>query len=165
MDQLAADLKRVLLRDLEAFRREIALFPDDATLWRTVPGVANSAGNLAVHVAGGLQHFIGAVLGGSGFKRDREGEFTTRDLSRADVTAGLDAAAAALRALDTLPAARLDEPFPAAPGGAVLSTRAFLLHLVGHTAFHLGQAGYLRRVLTGQSASSGAMSVKELSSS
>jgi uncharacterized damage-inducible protein DinB len=134
-------------------------------LWRTLPGVANSAGNLAVHVAGGLQHFIGGVLGGSGYVRDRDAEFSARGLSRTDVIAALDAAVLAVRALDALPEARLEEPFPAAPGGAVLSTRLFLLHLVGHTAFHLGQAGYLRRALTGQGASSGAMAVKELSAS
>ena len=164
MDPLASDLHRVLLRDVEAFRREIALFPDDASLWQTLPGVTNSAGNLALHVAGNLQLFIGAVLGGSGFQRDREAEFGARGLSRAEVTASLDAAALALRALDTVPAARFDEPFPDAPGGAVLSTRMFLLHIVGHAAFHLGQAGYLRRALTGQSATSGARSIKEIAS-
>ena len=50
-----------------------SLFPDDETVWRTLPGVPNSAGNLALHVAGNLQHFVGAVLGGSAYVRDEDG--------------------------------------------------------------------------------------------
>ena len=38
----------------------------------------------------------------------------------------------------------------------------FLLHLCTHLAFHLGQAGYLRRALTGDARTSGALSLKEL---
>ena len=152
-----------MLRDLGALRRDVALFPDDATLWRTLPGVTNSAGNLALHIAGGLRYFIGAVLFGGSYVRDRDAEFTVRGLSRTEVTAAIDAAIDAVRMLDRLPVSRLEEAFPAAPGGAVLSTRAFVVHLVAHTGFHLGQVGYLRRALTQQTANSGAMSVKELS--
>src|SRR6186713_2326213 len=68
----------LLQRELAGFEREIGLFPDDETLWRTMPGVPNSAGNLALHVAGNLQHFVGAVLGGSAYVRDRNGEFSRR---------------------------------------------------------------------------------------
>ena len=52
MTPLAADLLILLRRDLRCLAREVALFPDDLALWRTVPGIANSAGNLALHVAG-----------------------------------------------------------------------------------------------------------------
>ncbi len=71
MNILTTDVRSLLVRELEGFKREIALFPDDASVWKTVPGVTNSAGNLAMHVAGGLQHFIGGVLGGSGYVRNR----------------------------------------------------------------------------------------------
>ena len=43
MSDALSGLRRVLIRDLEALGREIALFPDDATVWRTLPGVTNSA--------------------------------------------------------------------------------------------------------------------------
>ena len=62
---LAGHMSDLLVRELEGLRREIALFPDDASIWRTVPGVTNSAANLALHVAGNLQHFVGRVLGGT----------------------------------------------------------------------------------------------------
>ena len=60
----------LLQRELQGFERELQLFPDDETVWRTMPGVPNSAGNLVLHVAGNLQHFVGAVLGGSAYVRD-----------------------------------------------------------------------------------------------
>ena len=81
----ADSLGRALLRDVGALRREIELFPDEAMVWQTMPGIGNSAGTLALHIAGNLQHYFGAVLGGSGYRRDREAEFSRRDVARAEV--------------------------------------------------------------------------------
>ena len=78
------DLRRLLVRELEAFAREVELFPDDASLWKTLPGVTNSAGNLALHVCGNLKHYLGGVLGGSGYVRNRDPEFASRAGSRDD---------------------------------------------------------------------------------
>jgi hypothetical protein len=64
MSDMTNDVTKLLIRELEGFKRELALFPDDESVWRTAPGVTNSAGNLALHVAGGLQYLVGAVLGG-----------------------------------------------------------------------------------------------------
>lgn len=38
----------------------------------TAPGITNSVGNLGQHLCGNLQHFIGAVLGSTGYVRNRE---------------------------------------------------------------------------------------------
>jgi uncharacterized damage-inducible protein DinB len=163
MSELARDLSRLLVRELEGLRREIELFPDDASLWKTLPGVTNSAGNLAWHVAGNLQHYIGGVLGGTGYVRDRDAEFGRRSGSRADCLAEIDRAIKAVRdALPALTADRLDQPYPEAIQGSTVRTGFFLCHLATHTAFHLGQAGYLRRVLTGDARTSGAVPVRVL---
>ena len=149
------DIRTLLSRELEAFRREIALFPDEASLWQTLPGVTNSAGNLALHVAGNLQYFVGASVGGGRYVRDRPAEFSTQGLSRAQVDEVLQAAGHAVNSgLAACSDASLDEQMRGAPNGMQVRTRMFLLHLVAHTAFHLGQAGYLRRVLTGEDAQS-----------
>ena len=50
---------------------------------------------------------------------------------------------------------RLDAEFPEPVMGMRFRTGLFLLHLCAHAGFHLGQAGYLRRVITGDAASSG----------
>ena len=163
MTPLAADLLVLFRRDLAAFEREVALFPDDEALWRTRPGLANGAGNLALHVAGNLRHFVGAVLGGTGYVRDREAEFGRREGPRTEVAAEVGAALADLEAvLPTLSEATLAAPFPAAVAGVQPPAGRFLIHLATHLAFHLGQAGYLRRTLTGDSRSAGAMGMGEL---
>ncbi|BDU68379.1 hypothetical protein GETHOR_04800 [Geothrix oryzae] len=163
MTPLAADLLPLFRRDLRCFIREVGLFPDDAALWRVVPGIANSAGNLALHLAGNLQHFVGAVLGGTGYARQREREFTQREGSRASVIAELEAALVAVEAglVALTPEAQV-APFPTPVGPHRPPTGIFLMHLATHLAFHLGQAGYLRRALTGDPASAGAMAVADL---
>jgi hypothetical protein len=56
----------------------------------------------------------------------------------------------------------LARPFPELVNGLRFRTGDFLLHLSTHLAFHLGQAGYLRRALTGDPVSSAAMSNRVL---
>lgn len=160
---LTDSLQKILIRDLRAFGREIALFPDDTSLWAVLPGLTNSSGNLALHVAGNLQHFIGTVLGGTDYLRDRDREFAQRSGTRQQLRALLDQTARVIeRVLPRLDAPALAAPYPAAPGGLAVSTGTWLLHLATHLAFHLGQAGALRRALTGSSVTAGAMGLKEL---
>jgi uncharacterized damage-inducible protein DinB len=160
---VAADIRRLLLRELATFRREVELFPDDESLWRAAPGVTNSAGNLALHIAGNLRHFVGAVLGNTGYVRDRDAEFATRAGSRAMVLGALAAAEADVAStFAKLDAAALAKPFPMPPKGVEVSTQRWLMHLASHAAFHLGQAGYLRRIATGNPTTADTVSVKAL---
>jgi len=148
------DVRRLLARDLAGFAREIEQFDDDESVWRTAPGVTNSAGNLALHVCGGLQHFIGNALGSSGYVRDRDAEFATRSGSRAALQALIhDTAAVVDRTLSSLGDDRIDQPMPVPAGPYRLRTGLFLLHLAVHLGFHLGQAGYVRRIVTGKGTS------------
>jgi hypothetical protein len=155
LSQPAADFSLSLVRELEGFRRELALFPDDQSVWNTVPGVTNSAGNLALHVAGNLQYFIGTVLGGTGYVRNRDAEFSRTAVSRDEVYAELDAAiAVVVNVLPGLSAEALAKEFPEPVMGIRFRTSTFLVHLCSHAGFHLGQAGYLRRMVTGDATSS-----------
>jgi len=163
MTPFTADLLVLFRRDLGCLRREVEAFPDDATLWRTLPGISNSAGNLALHVAGNLRHFVGAVLGGTGYVRDRDREFSRREGARVEVAALLDATAREVeQALATLTEATLAQPYPQAVMGHQPPTGRFIMHLAAHLAFHLGQAGYLRRALTGQPGATGGMAIADL---
>jgi Protein of unknown function (DUF1572) len=156
VSRTAADFSLSLVRELDGFTRELALFPDDASAWKTVPGITNSAGNLALHLAGNLQHFIGAVLGRTGYVRNRELEFGRTSGSRAEIYAELAAAIAVVRTvLPSISDDVLDQEFPETVMGSTFRTGTFLVHLVAHAGFHLGQAGYLRRAVTGDSTSSG----------
>ena len=71
---LVDSLRVMIVRELNTFAREIEMYPDDDLIWQSIPGVTNSAANLALHVSGNLQHFIGAVLGRTGYVRNREVE-------------------------------------------------------------------------------------------
>ena len=163
MSNPATKVGVLLARELEGFKRELALFPDDDMVWKTVPGVSNSAGNLALHVAGNLQYFVGALLGDTGYVRNREAEFGRRSGTRAELVAELDAADRVVRdVLARLPETGVGSEFPEAVLGMRLPTDLFLLHLCAHAAFHLGQAGYLRRVITDDSRTSGALPLHPL---
>ena len=154
----ASWLALLYCRELDDLVKELELFPDDALVWATVPGITNAAGNLVLHLCGNLQHFLGAKIGGSAYVRDREREFAARGLSRAELVAEIGRARAAVTsALADLPESRLGEVFLHVPNGMRLPTGLFLLHLATHLAYHVGQIGYLRRVLTGQPVSTGAV--------
>jgi uncharacterized damage-inducible protein DinB len=156
-------LRVLLIRELEALIREIELVPDDEVLWQTRPGVTNSCGNLALHLAGNLQHYVGHVIGGTSYVRNRDREFHTRSGSRAAVIADVRLAIGAVdRTLRELQRDRLDQPYPQEVGGVRPRTGVFLFHLVSHTGYHLGQAGYLRRILTGDTRTTGSIPVSEL---
>jgi uncharacterized damage-inducible protein DinB len=157
------DVRRTMGRELEAFAREVELFPDDERLWRTLPGVANSAGNLALHVCGNLRHFVGAVLGASGYVRNREAEFKARSGSRAEVARELrETARTVADCLARLPREALERPYPEPVASLQLPCGRFLMHLAVHLGFHLGQAGYLRRIVTGDPRSAGTVPVAAL---
>jgi septum formation protein len=163
----AATLAHLLARELAAARREVLAYPDDETPWRTLPGWPNTGGTLALHLAGNLRHFVGAVLGGDGYVRDREAEFGRRGASRAELAAALAAAeGAVLAVLPALDPPALDAPAPVNPpaweGRPQPTLRAFLLHLLSHAAYHLGQLDYHRRAVTGDEAGVGAIGLGEL---
>lgn len=148
----------VLLRDVQGVRAQLAAYDDEAQVWTLPPGLLNSAGTLALHLAGNLQHFIGTVLGGTGYVRDRDGEFRDRDLPRTELDARLAAAAAVVER--TLSAGSLPESVTF--GKTVAATDVALAHLAAHLAYHLGQMDYHRRVVTGRTDAAGMMSVTEL---
>jgi uncharacterized damage-inducible protein DinB len=162
---LQATVASILARDLAALRRELEAYPDERDLWATPPGVPNSAGTLALHLAGNLRHYVGAVLGGDGYVRDRDAEFARRDVPRAELAAGIaEAEAAVRRTLAALPDARLAEEFPQPVGERRIVTADYLVHLAAHLAYHLGQVDYHRRLVTGDGRGVGAVSPRELAS-
>ena len=145
---LADVLKELYERDLKKLREEIEQIADEGDLWKTSEGITNSAGNLCQHLTGNLQHFFGAVLGGTGYVRDRDAEFASKGTTKADLLAGIDAAETSVK--DTL--ARLsDEDFartyPIEVFDRPMTTGYFLTHLATHFNYHLGQINYHRRLL------------------
>lgn len=156
-------IRRLLLRELRSLRREVQAYPDDEALWHAPAGISNTGGNLVLHLVANLQHFIGATLGGTGYLRQREAEFTEAGFSRDHLVQEIDAAARVVdETLAKLPAKRLDGPFPVKVAGQTLPTLDFLMHLVAHLGYHLGQIDYHRRITTGRGEAVGTVSVAEI---
>jgi hypothetical protein len=156
-------ITNVLTRELKALRREIESYPTEHDLWAIPAGIANPGGNLALHLTGNLQYFVGNVLGKNGYVRNRDSEFGTRDIPRADLLREIDNAIAAVElGMSKIREEDLAKPFPEKVGGVSSSTGAFLAHFATHLAYHLGQVDYHRRMLTGEGKTVKAMSLTEL---
>ena len=82
---LVTAVAAILDRDLQALAREVSAYPDERALWDTPPGITNSAGTLALHLAGNVRHYFGAQLGRTGYVRDRPTEFASRDVPRTTI--------------------------------------------------------------------------------
>ena len=94
-------LKNTLLQiyenDLKKVIGEIELYKNDEDLWRLENGITNSGGNLALHLVGNINHFFGANLGKTGYKRERDLEFSDKNVSREVIIEKLENAISVLR--------------------------------------------------------------------
>jgi len=163
MKEILGNIQLLLVRDLHGFIEEIEAYPGDALVWSSGTAISNSAGVLAMHACGNLNHYIGHILGGTSYRRDRNLEFTNQSLSKAEIRRELESTISMLESIvPSLSSEILSEPFPERVGGYTLNTQAFLLHLSTHLSFHLGQTGYLRRILTDSNVSTNPVSLTVL---
>ncbi len=165
MERIAEIFNILVQRELRAMKRELEAYPDDASVWATPSGISNPGGTFALHCAGNLQHFIGARLGSSGYVRDRDAEFRRRDVPRAELIAEIDRAMESVERTLTGPAAAsFPEFYPEQLSGRSIRTDVWLMHLIGHLGYHLGQLNYHRRLTTGVGTVVDDLSVRELPS-
>ena len=147
---LVETLQSLYNRDLSKLKEEIGLYADEADLWKTGGAITNSAGNLTLHLIGNLRHFFGAVLGETGYIRDRDKEFLDAGVSRDELLAGIDQAAVDVKStLDKLTDEDLAKNYPIEVFGHPMTNEFFLVHLATHLNYHLGQINYHRRLLGG----------------
>lgn len=143
---IAAAFLETIQRDIEKFKSEIQLFPDEK-LWMAQGDIKNSAGTLALHLTGNLKHFIGAMLGNTGYVRQRDKEFSDTNIPKEQLLQGLsEAAAVVTQTLASLSDEKLSAIFPIEFAGRQVTTFQMLLHITTHLNYHLGQVNYLRRM-------------------
>lgn len=142
------EIHQLMKRDLSLFMEEIEKFPENK-LFVTLDGITNSGGTLGLHLAGNIQHYIGAGLGNRGYIRNRDYEFSAREIPRHIILAELQKAASVLeQTLSPMADARLKDPYPDLKPWSGLSTGFVLGQLLAHLNYHLGQLNYLRRILS-----------------
>lgn len=145
---LTETLIKLFSRDLNSIIDEINLYKDESCLWKTEGLVTNSAGNISLHIISNLNHFIGAILGESGYVRNRELEFSLKDIPKAELIKELKATIVIVEnTLTNLSAEDLRANYKLQVFNAPMTTEYFLVHLASHLAYHLGQINYHRRLL------------------
>jgi hypothetical protein len=135
-------------RDLDKIITEISSFENENDIWKIKEGILNSAGNLALHIIGNLNHFIGTTLGNTGYVRNRDEEFSLKDIPREILIADInDLKETIKKTLSKVSSADLQNDFPIKIRDEVFSTQNMLIFLLAHLNYHLGQINYLRRML------------------
>lgn len=135
-------------KDIDKLAAELGKYLHEENIWVIRGDIKNPAGNLCMHLCGNLQHYIGHGIGHSAYVRNRDREFSVRGLSREDLlkeiartkTAVLDA----LRGMDP---ALLTEPYPEPVFDYPMTHVHFIIHLLAHFGYHLGQINYHRRLI------------------
>lgn len=141
-------LKQLFKRDLEKLKTEISSFKNERNIWKISGDVKNSAGNLTLHLCGNLQHFVGGVLGKSGYVRHRDEEFSRRNVRLKELIDEIDITAKVVEiSLNELEEELMQAKFPINVFGYEMTTEYFLIHLTTHLNYHLGQINYLRRLM------------------
>lgn len=133
-------------RELESLRKEIELFPDNDLLWETRGEIKNSAGTLSLHLIGNLNHFIGRIMKGTDYVRDRDAEFSTRDIPKENIIRSIDQLLMWLPAfLEKIKLDEYEKEYPVDFLGGKRTNHYMLVQLLIHLNYHLGQINYLRR--------------------
>jgi uncharacterized damage-inducible protein DinB len=141
---MLAELENYLQR-IEDLRRQVGELitdvPPEALDWRPIEKddehATNSLAVLTAHIAGSEHFWIGEVVGRYPPTRDRDGEFATETTDASDLLRLLEEAGAETReVLSALSQADLDGTREAQ--GRTVPVRWGILHIIDHTALHLG---------------------------
>lgn len=143
-----SNLITLICRDLAKLKLEIESYPDEKQIWKIEKHIANSAGNLCLHLVGNLNAFIGATLGNTGFVRDRDSEFALKDVPRLELVSRIEQTIQMIKeVLPTLTQNQLSSEYPMLVLKEKTTTEYFLIHLAMHLSYHLGQVNYHRRLI------------------
>ncbi|MDQ6904263.1 MAG: DinB family protein [Bacteroidota bacterium] len=135
-------------RDLNKLIAEINLFKNEEDAWKIKDGISNSAGNLTLHLVGNLNYFIGTISSNTNYVRDRDKEFSEKNIPRNVLVEELQKLISLIKnTLPKLPEQTLKKDFPIPLNGNILSTEDLLIYLLAHLNYHLGQVNYLRRII------------------
>ena len=147
-NMLTENLATLFERDILKIKTEILAYSDESKLWLTAEGVTNSGGNLCLHLLGNLQHYIGGILGNSGYIRNRPLEFIQKNIPVSEMVATIELTVQKVtQTIRLLSEENLAANYPEKVFDYSMTTEYFLLHLLAHLNYHLGQINYHRRLI------------------
>lgn len=146
---MLTDILKVLFNNhFNKLKIEIELYKNESTIWKTQKGIANSGGNLCLHLIGNLNTYIAAALGKTNYSRNRALEFSLKDIPRSILLTKIEETRVAIEnTLDSLSQQDLKMEFPLLVFEEKTTTEYMLIHLTTHLAYHLGQINYHRRLV------------------
>lgn len=144
---MTQSLTALFLRDLDRLTQELQLYTSEESLWNVDGGINNSGGNLAWHLIGNLNHWFGALLAKNGYQRDYKAEFSIKNIPRQTLLKEIEKVKTLVQQeLPKISSDQLQGPYPG-PIPYDMNMEQFLLHLLAHFGYHLGQINYHRRLL------------------
>jgi len=145
---LSETLIKLFKRDLNKLKSEIKSYRDEKNLWLVTKEISNSAGNLCLHIVGNLNTFIGAEFGNTGYVRQRDLEFSLKDIPRIELIEQIDETILVVEnTIKTLSKDDFQKEYSRRVFEDKMTTEFFLIHLIAHLSYHLGQINYHRRFL------------------
>ena len=145
---LTQTLNKLFKRDLNKLKEEIKLYSNESNLWIVDKNVLNSGGNLCLHLVGNLNHFIGAEIGKTDYIRQRDLEFSLKNVPRTELIQQIDDVILVIdQVLHTLTEEDLQKEYSRRVFEDTMTVEYFLVHLSMHLGYHLGQINYHRRLL------------------
>jgi hypothetical protein len=145
---LLETLKSLFNRDLNRLKKEIESYTSEEKIWIIDKQIANSSGNLCLHIAGNLNTYIGKELGGINYIRNRDQEFSLKCIPRTELVKKITGLMSIIdQVLSKLDESELSKEYPLFVLDTRTSTEYMLVHLATHLAYHLGQVNYHRRLL------------------
>jgi len=143
------ELRIIFTRDLQKLATEIESFNEESAIWKIDKSIANSAGNLCLHLVGNLKTYIGATIGGASYIRSRDLEFSAKNVPRQELLNSVNETIEVVKtALEKVSDNDLRNDFPVKVFAEKTTTIGYMLiHLATHLSYHLGQVNYHRRLL------------------
>ncbi len=145
---MKTSITKIFAREIDRLSSEIEQYQKETSLWIVTDTIANSAGTLCLHLIGNLNHFIGKHLGNTDYVRQRDLEFSMRNVPKETLLAEIASVKEiVLTAFANFPEEKLQEDYPIEKDGIIPSYELMLLHLLWHLSYHVGQINYHRRLL------------------
>ena len=145
---LIETLRSIFNRDLLRLKTEIDLYKDESKIWLVEENIANSAGNLCLHLIGNLSTYIGAEFGKTNYVRNRELEFSLKNISKKELIEKIESTILVIdMSLQNITVEELKNENEILVFDKKATLEFLLVHLTTHLTYHLGQINYHRRLL------------------
>ena len=130
---LTTTLVSLFERDLNRVIEELNQYQTEPNIWRIENNISNSAGNLALHLIGNLNTYIGKEIGKTNYIRNRELEFSQKDVPKQELIDQLKQTILVLQnALNSITDGDLQQEYPILVFSEKTSIEYFLVHLATH---------------------------------